>query len=38
MSRYINEQLTIARELKDKIKTLSFEELKLFNVEENYAS
>ena len=38
MSRYINEQLGIARTLKSKIKTLSLEELESFNVEGNYAS
>ena len=37
MSRYINEQLKIARNLKTKIKALSFEELESFDIQGNYA-
>ena len=38
MSNYINNELRIARELKAKIKTMSYEELKEFDVEGSYVS
>lgn len=38
MNDYINNQLKICRELKDKIKGMSLDELKAFNPRESYAS
>ena len=38
MSNYINNELKVARELKAKIKTMSYEQLKEFNIEGSYVS